>query len=133
MYTVIPVHNSQHATLIRKKPWNVPIRQLVTFSEMEWSLLKTKSFHLQFVSLEIGNEINLFGNEIWHFITIYYIKDCFHCWSETNHIVNENFSFPKRIVSFQNFFLSVYSYPFRNRTILIFKVPLFRISKFRFI
>ena len=49
-----------------KKIWNVPFRKrkLVAFSEVEQSILKTKSFHLQYDSFQIGNETNLFGNEI---------------------------------------------------------------------
>ena len=76
----------------KKKFWNVVFRkrQVVVFSEMKRSVLRTKIFHLQYDSFQIGNEINLFDNEIWCFITIHYQKSCFHCQSETNHIVNEN-------------------------------------------
>ena len=36
---------------------------------MERTVLKTKSFHLQYDSFQIGKETNLFGNEIQYFIT----------------------------------------------------------------
>ena len=43
--------------------------QLVALSEMERSVLGTKSFHLQYDSIQIGNETILCDNEISHFIT----------------------------------------------------------------
>ena len=43
--------------------------QLVALSEMDRSVLGTKSFHLQYDSLQIGKETNFYGNEISHFIT----------------------------------------------------------------
>ena len=38
--------------------------QLVALSEMKRSVLGTKSFHLQYDLFQIGNETNLFDNEI---------------------------------------------------------------------
>ena len=55
-----------------------------------------KNFHLKYYSFQIGNEINLFGNGISYSIE----KGWFRYRSETNHVVNENFSIPKRIVPF---------------------------------
>ena len=59
-------------TLIKKKKiWNVPFhkRQRVALSKMERSVLGKRSFHLQYDSFQIGNETNLFGKEMWCFIT----------------------------------------------------------------
>ena len=63
---------------------------------MERSVLGMKNFHLQYDLFQIGNETNHLN-----FITNYYQKSWFHYRSETNRIVNENFSFPKRIMPFQ--------------------------------
>ena len=54
-----------------KKFWNILFRkkQLVALSEMERSFFWIKCFHLQYDSFQIDNEINLFGDEIWYFIT----------------------------------------------------------------
>ena len=68
---------------------------------MELSVLGMKSFHLQNGSFQIGNESNLFGNEIFGTIIFYYQNDWLHCQSETSRIVNEMFSFSKRILPFQ--------------------------------
>ena len=54
----------------KKKFWNVVFRkrQVVVFSEMKRSVLRTKIFHLQCDSFQIGFETNLFGNEISYII-----------------------------------------------------------------
>ena len=102
-------------TQCKQTHWSVPFRKnlLVLFSEVEQSVFKTKSFHLQYDSFQISNKTNFFGIEIWYFITIHYQKVKSHCRSETNHTVNEMFSFPKRILfisekeQLQKFFTSV--------------------------
>ena len=49
----------------------------------------------------------------------HYQKCWFHCRSETNHIVNENFSFPKRIFPFKKGQLIAFSVTKRFRIFFI--------------
>ena len=59
-------------TLIKKfLKCSVPEKAIVAFSEIERSVLETKSFHQQYDSFQTSNETNLFGNEIWTKMFIY--------------------------------------------------------------
>ena len=97
--------------------WSIPFRkkQLVAFSEVGRSVLGTKNFYVYYDLFQIGNETNLFGNEM-SYSSIK--KSWFHCRFETNHIVNKNFSFPKQIVPFQKQQLVAFSETKRFRTFL---------------
>ena len=109
------------ASTLIKKFWNIPIRkrQLIAFSEMKRSVLWTKNFHLQYDSVDIGNETNSFGNEIWYFITKFItnmilkrlvslpIWNKSHCkWKFFESKTDRSFAFSE-MESFRFFFISV--------------------------
>ena len=87
----------------KKKFWIVPFpkRQRVAFSQMKRSILRIERFHFEYDSFQIFNETDFLDNEIFVNAIFHYQKGWFRCRFAKSHIVNENFSFPKRIVSLQ--------------------------------
>ena len=82
---------------------------------MERSVWGKKNLHLQY---DLFQSSNLFGNKMKYFIIyinlswniiFHYQKDSFHCRSERNLFVNENFSWIKRIVPLQKVQLAALS------------------------
>ena len=103
--------------------------QLVSLFEMKWFVLGTKHFHIQCDSFHIENKTSLFGNEKFGSIIFHWQKVCFHCQSKSNHIVNENVSFPKRIVPFQKGQLVAFSETERFRIFLSVYSGFLRVDK----
>ena len=91
----------------KKKFWNVPFRkrQVVAFSEMDRSVLGTKSFHSKIIHFRSPMKPTFFLMKY----DISLPKGLFHSLFEMNHIVKENFLFPKQIGPFQKGQLLVFS------------------------